>query len=1036
MAIDVSGLMKSLGMAPIGRTDQTSGNNVYNKAATAAKPASGAGAFAKNVASSAAKFASGAVGAVAGGIAKDITTTARGISQGLPGLGTIDRNQGAFDRRMADISRAQKTFTKQYKDGKISRERYTKLLQDLNKDQQSANKLLQDEAKGYTKPEEFVKSLAVTGTLPLAAGRLVGVANAGKLAGAQNTLSKLPGTVAQSSIGGTKGVAAAQSLRGAATAAALAPVKSALMYAPTADSAVEGTAQFAAGDYKGAAKNAALLAAPVGILGASKLLPKAGKALSTAVYGKPSGPINSFFGNKAVEQAVKNNPNLGKVLKQAELFTQDQPAVKRGVPANEWFKKYLTETLDLDPKNLSIEEFATRFRQYSKPAEQLSKLKAAGKVNQGVVLTANYGKRVQAAIKNLGADFDNTPMIDRTDVAKRIANEVAGDNPTARDKIADVLIRSEKLDDALKEIKQLDRLPGTKIPGFKTPEGFRLTPAGPKQQAQITELANVTGDLEQGKDAAPVLGLVGKALEKSGLSTQSKGAEVYAKYNKYLDEELSKLGFKSKDVLAQIRDYTKNGRGGVGIFDERQLSTKAVKNALGITDSAQANQVRKAIINSYGRISLGDLGMAGKIENALYKIPGYGAYRRIQGIGRYEFNPFFRLQSAVEAELLSQNVAKGKGVHVPATGWLLSKFNAKKSDRLIKNAEKLNSYLDEGYSAMGTTDNSFGPITAKLFENQKLSLGGLVETLAKRSGASSVDEFLKNADPKVLDNIRMVVQYPRQGYLSSNFAKTMNTLVFPSRYTTKLAMVTGKALADMPPLLQIGTLKSLSDFQDFLSSDEGIKWKAENSEVIGIINYLNPLNNIGKIVAGVKNKDLQISDIGLIGGLPLGVITQLIKTQTGAMAGTPYQNPKTGELILDELPANTQGRVKLAIIDIINTMYSYSGRTFGFDLSKKEITGSLPGLKLQKGDTVKNTNQKPSANQERVQRVLRGGSTTQKPTTPVSNSKKATVYGKGDNLPVSPGVANRLNAAKAEAAAKKAKKGKKAKPKAFRPRPL
>lgn len=1026
MAIDVTNLVKSLGIQTVKSGQFNPTNTVWNQGGKAAKPQTGAGAFAKNVASSAAKFAGGAVGAVVGGIAKDITTTAKGISQGLPGAGSIAQNQRAFDMRMADISRAQKTFTKQYKDGKISRERYTKLLQDLNKDQQSANKLLQDEAKNYVKPQEFAKSLAVTGTLPLAAGRLVSPA----------LVAKSPMLAATSSIGGVAGKAGAQSVTGAAKAAALAPLKSATMYAPTAQSATEIPGQLAKGDIKGAGKNAALLASPLLIAGAAKVLPKAGKALGEAVYGRPSGPINAFFGKDAVNAAIAKNPEIQKVLKQAELFTQDQPAVKGGTKANDWFKRYLTETLDLDPNKLTVEQFAQRFRQYSKPAEQLAQLKAAGKAPENVVLTANYSKKVRTAIEEFAPDFNKTAPGDRLPMIQKIADKVAGDNPTARDSIGRILASADNIDEAISNIKQLDRLPGTKIKGFTPPTGFKLSNAGPRKQAQMTSLADVTGDLEQGKEAAPILGGLGKLLEKTGLSTQGHSSEVYAKYKANLDDELKSIGFDPKDVLERLTNYTRKGRGGVGIFDERQLGTSAMKAALGEADSAKAVAVRKAIINAYNRVSLGDLGLAGKIENALYKIPGYGGYRRIQGIGRYEYNPFFRLQSAVEAELLSQNVAKGKIPHIPGTNYLRSVFATKNSDKLLQNAEKLMSHLDEGYSAAGVADNALsGTINAKLFKTQKMSLGGLVETLAKRSG-KSVDEFLATADPKVLDNIRSVVQYPRDGYLSSNFAKTMNMLIFPSRYTTKLAMISGKALADMPPLLQIGTLKGLSDFQDFLSSDEGIKWKSENSEIIGILNYLNPLNNIGKIVAGVKNKDLQISDIGLIGGLPLGVLTQLIKTQTGAMAGTPYQNPKTGELIFDDLPANTQGRVKLAIIDMINTMYSYSGRTFGFDLSKKEITGSLPGLKLQKGDTKKNTDQKPSAYQERVQRVLKGGSTTQKPAAPVSMSKKATVYGKGDNLPANPNLANRINAAKAEAAAKKAKKGKKAKPKAFRPRPI
>lgn len=1004
MALDLRELGNSTGITFQTGTQQRTSTAVTNQGGKAAKPAS----FGANIAKSIGSIPGGLLNIAASAL-PNLPRLAAGITQGLPGIGSISRDQKNNKLQMTAIDAAERSYTAQFRAGKIDKARYKALTSELIDARNKVNDQTQSAAKQYVAPTTFAADLATTAVTPFSAGRLVATAPGKTAVGAAIAKASAPAEALAAKIPGITVNAASRSLPGAA---AVSVIKQ-----PLAVSSVQAGAeipgQVQRGDIKGATLNAAMLAAPLGVGVAGKVLPKVGKALGTAVYGKPAGPIKAVFGNDAVEAAIKKNPKLQPILKQAEEFTKSQPGVKGGVKADQFFKSYLEDTLHLDPKNLTVEEFANRFQQYSKPAEKLEALKAAGKVDKGVVLTANYGNSVQAKIKRLGVNLETVPMAEREGLAREIANAVAGGNPTARNKIGDILVQSSNLEEALSQIKQLDRLPGVKIPGLTVPKGFRLTPAGPKDQAVLTALKDTTGALDAGKGANPVLGLVGKFLEKSGLSTQSQDPAVFTKFRSHLDEELQKSGMNAKTVLDQLGAYAHEGRQGVGVFDERQLGVHSIKQALGLSSTGEAKAVKQALLKAYDKLNYGELGAAGKLENALYKVPGYGQYRRIQGIGRYELNPFFRLQTGVEAEALSQIAAKGKSVNLPLTNHIRQLFNSKSADELGDIAKKVRGHLGEGYTSAGATDNSFGLISAKLTRTQENSIGGLVKTMAEKSG-KSVDDFLAEADPQVLDTIRSVVQYPRSGFVSSNFSKALNTLVFPARYNIKLAGIAGKAFAEMPPLMQIGSLKALSDFSTFVSSPEGKKWQADNSEALGIVKYLNPLAPIGSILSGLKAGDLQISDIGMIGGLPLGVITQMLQSTGVTPPGKPYLNPKTGEVVPEKVPTNAAGAAKLMIIDAINSMYSFPGRTFGAGLSKNDIvTKGIPVLKLKDSET-RNVSGTPTGSQQKTQAALSTPSAVVRTTAP--QGRMATQYG---STPPARGKFNMPIPA-----AKKAKKGK------------
>lgn len=1087
MAFDLNAYRQKWGMK--GYLGTGSQDTSYTtKSGQAAKPSSGVGAFASNVATSAAKIGGGVVGGALSGYAKDLKTVAAGITQGLPGVGQIAQNQRSFNQRSSDISRAQELFTKQYKQGKISRERYTSLLKDLNKDQQSVNTVLQDEAKNYTKPADYLKSLAVVGSTPLAAGRLTA---APKISAATQLAAVKAGVTGQQLASGVKGVNSLKAIAAAGAprlgfaekqvsklpnvtlnetsrsmlgSAAIAPLKTGLMYAPSAEAATQIPGQIEKGDYKGAGINAAILGSPLAIGAVAKNLPKVTKAVGNAFYGKKSFLDNIPTKDGKITGFLKtlDGPEAEKYTTIAKRFQEHNLGEsKRDVGLA--IDKYINWVGKDKAKSMSSKEHLDLFSQFT---DDIARVREAAR--SGSLPKPDGGRWTEKEIRNLWVGrFDQSAKSrlvnklkdisdpgERSAAAARLAeNEQWGANTILKDQ---VIAAAERTDFD----KAINKITGTRSLSAPTAQQVKVAniqkgqkPVGEGQKvldnlfgkAKPLELneghipilrSNVKNQIpknvdnvkiEEGKDAAPILKTLGAMAEKMGIGTRSHNAQTYRHYRANLDTNLKELGLDPKEVYDSLKTYTRNK---MGVFDERQLTPTQLKEALKLKSTTEANQVRKAMVDAYTKLTWGDLGVAGKIENALYKSSLYGRYRRIQGVLKYEKNPFFGAQTAVEAELLSQNVAKGKSLHTPGTVIWKRMFKAKSYNELDNIANDAMGLLDnpsilgEGYTAAGAADNAFGPITAKLTQNQKQSIGGLIKTLAQRNGQTPT-EFLKTADPKVLDSIRSVVQYPREGFLASNFAKTLNMFVFPSRYTMKLTGITGKALADMPPLLQVGTLKGISDFNQFLNSDEGIKWQSDNSEILGIIKYLNPLNNIQQIMDNFRKGEISISDFGIIGGLPLGVVTQALKTQTGIGAGTAYQNPKTGEIYPDKMPADLQGAAKLLLTDVINSMYSYSGRSFGLPVSKNDITETVSGklLKTSKGQT-KTIDKPPTPYQERVQRVL-GTQSEKKKNDEIKRTAASAKVQFSKPTPVITPIYKDKKA-----------KAKKTKPKAFRPRPL
>jgi hypothetical protein len=74
-----------------------------------------------------------------------------------------------------------------------------------------------------------------------------------------------------------------------------------------------------------------------------------------------------------------------------------------------------------------------------------------------------------------------------------------------------------------------------------------------------------------------------------------------------------------------------------------------------------------------------------------------------------------------------------------------------------------------------------------------------------------------------------------------------------------------------------------------------------------------------------------------LGGLPIGIISQILDSQGLINLNTPYVNPKTGDVIPKYIPETTKARAATAVSDVLGSMFTYPGRTLGLPGKQENI---------------------------------------------------------------------------------------------------
>lgn len=475
----------------------------------------------------------------------------------------------------------------------------------------------------------------------------------------------------------------------------------------------------------------------------------------------------------------------------------------------------------------------------------------------------------------------------------------------------------------------------------------------------ISDSADGTIDLfDQAVAPQPAIQSIKNILQRSGLSPEAASRTGQVKLTEAVAQRLKGTSFSqsfsyskdkdllygSKAVLTKLQDYvehmkpnklgrfaTAGAADKAAVTDLRQLTKGEIIEALSSKGSrltkAQAGEVQDAVIKGYLDVPMELRGVGPRVVDYLYRInPVQGAYSRVQSALRYTYNPFFRVQESVETSVLSGMQGGNRFKNIVAHNGLWKKSRGELDD-VVQQLDDAKIFSSSLYGE-AAQDQVLGRITANLTQGQKRDLAGLAIDLAKRQN-TDVATMLKESPDLVDDALRVIVQYPREGILASPLARTLNVAFFPMRYNAKVTTLAAQTLAKQPPVIQKAALHGLLEASDWLKSDEGIEWQAEYADALGVFKWLTPIGSIESALSLLRGSVDAPSDLGLLGGLPLGVITQMLDSQGIIDLNTPYVNPKTGDVIPKYIPESAKARAATALTDLLGSTFTYPGRTLG-----------------------------------------------------------------------------------------------------------
>lgn len=589
---------------------------------------------------------------------------------------------------------------------------------------------------------------------------------------------------------------------------------------------------------------------------------------------------------------------------------------------------------------------------------------------------------IQNAIyKNAGTTTDAANVIREMDAAVALANGI----PKSLQK------QLNKLGFVLAEPKG-----GRLVPHLELEDTGKLISAAKNGRVDVFDPEIVPQP--QVRAIADMLGKAGLSPEAASQEGSKKLAESFvANLNdlpssamfRYVTKEGHEVAG-GQAMLVKLQDYIENkapstlGRiitaGHVdksAIVDMRQLTTAEIREALRAKNftitHAMAKDIQKAVQQAYIDVPRELRGLGDRAIDYLYKFnPAQKYYSRIQSALRYTYNPFFRLQEGVETSLLS-GITGGNRItrYAKTSPALWNKTRAQLDDavKVLDNAQIFSSSL-YGEAAQ---DQVLGRITANITQGQKRDLAGLALDIAEKRGVDLAQLAAEN--PEDLDDaLRVVVQYGRHGVLASPLARTLNIAFFPMRYNAKVTTLAAQVLAKEPPAVQKAVLHSLFQFSGWLKSDEGIQWQSQHADAIQVLNWITPINSIEYTLQLLSGHVNAPGDLGQLGGLPIGVLTQILDGQGIIQLNTPYVNPQTGDVIPRYIPQTVRSRAAQALTDLIGSTFTYPGRIIGLPGKQQNIrnlVNSLTGTEKGEFKVIDQTDNLTPLEQNMV-RVLKG----------------------------------------------------------------
>lgn len=499
------------------------------------------------------------------------------------------------------------------------------------------------------------------------------------------------------------------------------------------------------------------------------------------------------------------------------------------------------------------------------------------------------------------------------------------------------------------------------------PRGGVKTPVFEDTPKLVSAITHGSDMFDPAVAPQPVLATLRYGLGKAGLSPEANTRIAYEKLSDSLANNITELGIAGKVgltgdeqakgaqyIISKLQRFIDNQKPNrvanvltlgkneqSALQDIRQMTVNELMDALPGIEKNAAKKLQKAIFKAYTDVPLEFRGLGIKAMDYAYRFPGAKLLYRTQSALRYTYNPFFRAQEITETKSLT---------HMKANNlvWMKPKKELDAAWETIDNAK----LFTTGYTGEATQDLTLGRLHANLLGPQKRDLAGLALDMAQKQG-KTLEQLIQDSPEQLADALRIIVQYPTKGVLNSSLARTLNIVFFPMRYNLKVAGLVANKVAELPPTVQTAFIHSMFKMSDWLKSDEGIRWQAEHQDAIQLFSYFSVYGNINSVLTSL-NKVRQgqapdsIGELGLLGGLPFGFISQVLDAEGIISLNTPYVNPKTGEVVPDYTPDTTKARAAVAIEGLINNMFTYPGRIIGLP-GKTQQTRKLV-------DTFLNTN--------------------------------------------------------------------------------
>jgi len=481
------------------------------------------------------------------------------------------------------------------------------------------------------------------------------------------------------------------------------------------------------------------------------------------------------------------------------------------------------------------------------------------------------------------------------------------------------------------------------------PKAGKASILGISKPVAVAEATKLLGDdvaLVYG--AKPEFAAVGALIRRLGFGIDDAHVEAYRMITTNAAENIDSIkvgkngvNLNGVETLNTLRQAMEDPDGGFMLralkgtaTDMRQLSVVEIKGILGVSHDV-AKEVQRSIIQAHLDVPIHIRGAGDKLVDHAMRNPLQRYYMRAQGALRYSWNPFFMTQEIVETKILA-SLALGPEATAMSVMRRLKPGSAAQIDDVVK---KMTEYrmLDPTRYGEAATNVVLGKVSANIRMTQKRDLASLVISIGERLGVDDIDTLLTKHSDEIIGIIRPIVQYPERGIINSNFARTMNIMVFPSRYNVKVTGLAIKALAQQRPAVQGAIVRGLIDFNGWLKSDVGLAWQQDYAAEIAVFKWLTPVNSLDWTMKRLSGEGNSMSDVGLVGGLPFGVWTQILSNQGIIDTQTPYVNPKTGDIYDKRIPSSMQGRVAMAITDMLASTFTYPGRTLGLP-GKSQLT--------------------------------------------------------------------------------------------------